>query len=65
MEFKSLFKVTLDDFEIFIVAKDEKEVRSLCFSCFDYESIHVKYIYNLTSDSYHPYFLSREEVPIG
>lgn len=65
MTCKSLFKVLVDEFELYIVADNEKEAENHCFSCFDYNKIKVKYIHKLKSHIGYPYFVPKEELYVS
>lgn len=58
---KCLYRTIVDGREMFVIAKNEDEVKKHCFSFFDYENIKVYFLGYEDNDSDFPYIIERED----
>lgn len=54
---KNLFKVFLDNYEVFVVANNDKEAEDHCFKFLDFDKISISKVKQVKSNDIYPYFV--------
>jgi len=57
---KSLFKIMLDNYKVYVVAKNEREAINHCFKFLDFNTFRVQELNSVKSSYEFPYFSSEE-----